>query len=534
MAKRLIAVFLALMLAFSMSSCAYRDKNGETDEGYGTSNTEKNETPVNGGILNLCIFEVDSLNPLSTKNESNLDVLRLMFDGLFNVNQDFSVTNNLCESYTISEDGLSYSFKIKDGIAFHDGAPLTAEDVDASFKLIEEAQSPYRTRFDNVESSHASSMTWHVTLKTPVINFPALLDFPILPAADAHTGNDITKIDYIPNGTGIYRAIQYKETKELILKATYNHFSGKYPHIPEIRITFAGDRDSAISMFENLHADVICESVANPDEYSPKRDLIKSITYPKNKLTFLGINNQKPILISPLVRQAISMCIDKNTIVNNTKTRIATPTDIPINPRFCYYNKDIVPIPFDTARANLLLSQDGFADTDSDGSMEKHIYGEVHRLKVDILVNSENNQRIKIAETIKSALEKAGFAVTITIVDFNTYTSRIASRNYDLFVGSMNISQNNDLSFMLQTDVNMFGISNEGIDSKLNQLKVVSNPSVISDSYRNLSALLSENIPIAGIYYDNGILLCDKKIRGNINPAESNVFLNICEWYIKE
>jgi len=251
-------------------------------------------------------------------------------------------------------------------------------------------------------------------------------------------------------------------------------------------------------------------------------------------LTFLGINNQKPILISPLVRQAISMCIDKNTIVNNTKTRIATPTDIPINPRFCYYNKDIVPIPFDTARANLLLSQDGFADTDSDGSMEKHIYGEVHRLKVDILVNSENNQRIKIAETIKSALEKAGFAVTITIVDFNTYTSRIASRNYDLFVGSMNISQNNDLSFMLQTDVNMFGISNEGIDSKLNQLKVVSNPSVISDSYRNLSALLSENIPIAGIYYDNGILLCDKKIRGNINPAESNVFLNICEWYIKE
>ena len=287
MAKRLIAVFLALMLAFSMSSCAYRDKNGETDEGYGPSNTEKNETPVNGGILNLCIVEVDSLNPLSTKNESNLDVLRLMFDGLFNVNQDFSVTNNLCESYTISEDGLSYSFKIKDGIAFHDGAPLTAEDVDASFKLIEEAQSPYHTRFYNVESSHASSMTWHVTLKTPVINFPALLDFPILPAADAHTGNDITKIDYIPNGTGIYRAIQYKETKELILKATDNHFSGKYPHIPEIRITFAGDRDSAISMFENLHADVICESVANPDKYSPKRDLIISFCYPKNKLTFL-------------------------------------------------------------------------------------------------------------------------------------------------------------------------------------------------------------------------------------------------------
>ncbi|MBE7027559.1 MAG: ABC transporter substrate-binding protein [Ruminococcaceae bacterium] len=533
MAKRLIAVFLALTLAVFISSCAYRNESGSPGEDYGTLDAEKNETPVNGGILNLCIFEVDSLNPLSTKNESNLDVLRLMFDGLFTVNQDYSVENNLCESYTVSEDGLSYSFKIRDGVVFHDGTELSADDVEASFKLIEKAQSPYLARFDNVDSSHASARTWYVTLKTPQINFPALLDFPILPSRDAHTDNDITDISYIPNGTGIYKATQYRETKELILKATDNHFSGKYPHIPEIKITFAGDRDAAISMFENLHTDVILESVANPDEYTPKRNFIKSITYPKNKLTFLGINNQKPILISPLVRQAISMCIDRNAIVNNTKTRIATPSDIPLNPRFCYYNKDILSIPFDTLRANTLLAQDGFTDIDSDGSMEKYIYGETHRLKVDILVNSENNQRIKIAETIKSSLEKAGFIVTITIVDFSTYISRISSKNYDLFIGSMNISQNNDLSFLLQTDVNMFGISNEGIDLKLNQLKVISNPSVISDSYRDLCVLLSENVPLAGIYYDNGILLCDKKIKGNINPSESNVFLNICEWYIK-
>lgn len=532
MAKRLIAFILALTLAVCMSSCAYKDSN--TIPSNDAPEESVNETPVNGGVLNLCMFEVDSLNPLSTKNESNLDILRLMFDGLFTVNQDFSVTNNLCESFSVSEDGLGYTFKIRDGVTFHDGTPLTAEDVDASFRLIQEANSPYLARFDNVDSTSANGMTWSASLNSSVANFPALLDFPILPSKDAHTENNITDISYIPNGTGIYKASQYKETKELILTATENHFSGKYPHIPEIKITFLSDRDAAVSMFENLHSDVILESVANLDEYTPKRDLIKSITYPKNKLTFLGINNQKPILLSPLVRKAITMCIDRNTIVNNTKTRIATPADIPLNPRFCYYNKDITTISYDTARANALLFEDGFSDTDSDGSMEKEIYGDMHTLSVDILVNEESSQRIKIAETIKLSLEKAGFKVTLTVTDFDTYTSRIASKNYDLFVGSMNISQNNDLSFLLQTDTNMFGISNEGIDTILNQLKVVSNPSVISESYKNLCTLLYENTHLAGIFYDNGILLCDKKIKGNINPSESNVFANICEWYIKE
>lgn len=531
MAKRLMVVFLALTLAVCMSSCVNAPNNSDTETD--TNQTSDNETPSNGGVLNLCIFEVDTLNPLATHNESNLDVLRLMFDGLFTVNSDFSVTNNLCESYTLSEDGMNYAFKIRDGVTFHDGTKLSANDVDASFKLITEAQTPYLTRFDNVDSTYASDNIWFVTMNSPMINFPALLDFPVMPAKDAHTENNIMDISYIPNGTGIYKAVEYKETKELVLNAVENHFSGKYPHIPEIRITFVSDRESAISMFENLHVDILHENVANLDEYTPKRDLIKSITYPKNKLTFLGINNQKPILISQAVRHAIGMCIDKNKIVNDTKTRIATPADIPINPRFCYYNNDIMSIAYDTAMAKSILTDDGFSDNDGDGIYEKVIFDETHRLSVDILVNSENSQRIRVAETLKASLMEAGFLVTITSVDFDTYISRIYSKNYDLFVGSMNISQNNDISFLLQTDINVFGISNADLDTKLNQLKVATNQTVITDSYYSLCSLLSETLPIAGIYYDNGILLCDKKIRGDINPAESNVFANICSWYIK-
>jgi len=533
MAKRLLAFFTLIMLAVCMSSCA--SDEAKSTQGNAQNSDDSSYTSsmsADSDVLKLCIFEVDSLNPLATQNEGNLDVLRLMFDGLFSVSDSFTPEYDLCESYSISEDGLNYAFQIRSGVTFHNGTSLTASDVDASFRLITEAKSPYLARFDNVDSTSASGMTWYVTLNSPVINFPALLDFPIMPEEDAHTENNITDITYVPNGTGLYKVIDYKETKELTLMANESHYSGKYPNIKEIKITFVSDSATAISMFENLYVDILPESAANLDEYTPKRDLTKSITYPKNKFTFLGINNQNPLLLSAATRQAISLCIDKNTIVNETKTRIAIPADIPLNPYYAYYNPENITFPYDTAQANKLLTKDGFYDSDSDGILEKDIYGETHTLSLDILVNSENTSRIKIAENIKASMEKAGFKVTVTSVDFETYANRINARDYDLFVGSINIAQNNDISFMLQTDRNMFGISIEKIDMYLNQLKVLSNTATISDVYAELCNTLAENMPISGIYYDSGLLLCDKKIKGNIKPAESNVFINIDEWYI--
>ena len=532
MAKRFIALFLMIVFAVCMSSCASVNKT-QIDTSEEIQQVNK-EAPVRGGTLNLCMFEVDSLNPLNTQNENNSDVLRLMFDGLFSVMPDFSLENNLCESYTVSEDGLLYSFLIKNDIQFHDGTILNANDVDASFKLIFEAQSFYAQRFSFVSSTSVSGMTWNVSLSEPVVNFPALLDFPVLPAKDARMDNKITNLSYIPIGTGIYKVSDYKQTKELNLVINENHFSGKNPYIPDIKITFVSDRNAAISMFENLYVDILPDYVVNLDEYTPKRDMTKSITYPENKLTFLGINNQKPVLLSTSVRQAISMCIDKNTIVNNTKTRIATPSYLPINPYYVYFSGEKDDYIYNVERALSLLNNDGFYDNDSNGILEKSIYGETHSLSLNLLVNSENSTRIKIAETIKASLEKAGFYINLSIVDFDTYKRRIERRDYDHFVGSVNISQNNDLSFMLQTDKNMFGISNEKIDLCLAQLKVLSNTTSILSVYVDLCSVLAEEMPISAIYYDNALLLCDKKIRGNIAPAESNVFINIHEWFIKE
>lgn len=542
MAKRILSMILLIFVLFTISSCkpAEKIKEPPQDDSAETPVSETNEIPVSGGTLNLCLFEVDTLNPLLTKNEGNLDVLSLMYDSLFTVSDDSSIKNSLCESYEATNGGLNYAFKIRDGVKFHDGTALTASDVDASFKLIIDSQSPHCVKFLKVSETHADYMTWHVTLSEPIINFPALLDFPIIKRADAARiyptakapGEFIFDISSIPVGTGLYKLSEYKISKILLLNVSEEHFSGKSPYIPNIKIYITSDKEAAVSMFENLAIDVLPKAAANLGEYTPKRKL-KTIHYPTNKFTFLGVNNQSPLLISPNVRRAISMCIDINSISGSTQPTTIERADIPINPGSYLYNKDLVPVLYDIKEAQKLLKKDGFTDPDENGILEKQIYGEHYNLSLDVLVNSENTIRSKIINTIKPALEQAGFSINITTLNYDAYVSRIESGNYDLFVGGLDISPNFDLSFMLETEKNAYGIANEKIDLCLNQLRLLSNPDAFVPVYADICTELSETMPIIGLYFENGDMLCDDDLKGNIKPTQNNTFANIEEWFLK-
>ena len=112
----------------------------------------QNETPTDGGTLKLCLYETDSLNPLITQNTENIQTLKLIYDSLFTVSQDLQYSPNLCESYTVSADGLTYQFQMKSGVYFHDGTPFTAKDVDFSLRLLLKAESPLASKLSDIRS----------------------------------------------------------------------------------------------------------------------------------------------------------------------------------------------------------------------------------------------------------------------------------------------------------------------------------------------------------------------------------------------
>ena len=533
MRKRFFIVLLCLLCVFIFSSCAQNKRVEPTAQI--TKYEDRHETPAKGGTLNLCLFETDTLNPLITKNSENIRTLKLIYDSLFSVYQDFSYASNLCESYTMSEDGLEYAFNIKEGITFHDGSPLTANDANFSLSLIFESGSPYASILSDIESFTANRQTLFIKLKRPVANFPALLDFPIVSERMASSVSAAieNKMEYVPNGTGLYKVQSHLKNKEMLLGVNESHHMSKKPYIDNIFLYILNDRSAAISMLENSKTDMLSSVVANPDEYTPKREF-SSVEFPTNTLTFIGFNNTRPALSSFRTRKAVSSAIDRSYLTGNLLNGRAIGTDIPIHPHSWLYHRDNTALEYSVENARALLKEDGWYDSDNDGTLERTNGENTEYLYVGILVNSENTQRVKLANELRKYLDAAGIRTYLEQVPYSEYISRLNARQYDMAICEVDISANSDLKFLFETDYNIFNVSNGVLDNLMHRADKCENVASVQEIYRDICTTLRQDMPICGLYFKNGSIIFDNVLRGNIIPDNSNLFANIQEWFIAD
>ncbi|MBQ4516279.1 MAG: ABC transporter substrate-binding protein [Clostridia bacterium] len=535
MLKRILAAFLCLACICSFSACKPEEEITETQPAEVKKYENHNEIPTDGGTLKLCLFETDTLNPLITQNAENIRTLMPLYNSLFTVNQDFSYAPDLCDSFSVYDDGINYSFELKNGITFHDGSPLTASDAAFSLSLIFEAQSPIASKLSDIASFSANGQTLFISLKRPVANLPALLDFPIISAKSAANTADAIekKAEYLPNGTGMYKLQSYKKNKEIHLIRNDEYHQNLKSYISDILVYLVNDRSTAIKMLENLSVDLISSNVANPDEYTPKRT-VSSVDYATNQFTFLAFNHDTPALKHSRTRRAISTAIDRSALVRDLPDNRVVICDIPIHPESWLYRIEREMTAFDAELAKNLLTDDGWNDSDSDGRLDRIVGEQTEVLELSILVNQENPQRVKLANQIKSYLEKAGIWVYVVQVPFAEYTQRLNDRRYDMAICEVDISDNSDLKFLLQSGYNIFNVSNELLDNLMLEADKLDDTAKIQEMYWEMCTLLQQDMPICGLYFKNASIIFDESVKGNILPTESNIFNNINEWFITE
>lgn len=525
--KKIFAVSLSILFLF-LSGCGGGQSAVQQETHELVEYENQNESPQNGGVLRLALISAKTLDPILASCENNLYVLKLIYDGLFQNTPNNLPEPVLCEDYTISPDGLSYEFIIKSGVSFHDGTPLTAADVDATISHIQSAGGLYENRLINVVSHHAQGMKLYLTLNQPVINFAALLDFPILARKDLGTA----AADFVPNGTGRYKVQSYKRSKELYLSVNQNYHKSFSPHISEIQIQLVKNSETAVSMLENLQIDLLPSGVINLYEYTPKRKLSLA-EYPSGRFTYLGINNQKPALLSPLTRTAMAVSINKTSLLESCTVKYAETADLPL-PSASFWNDISLPeTEYNHEYAAALLSEDGWQDTDGDGILEQEIYGETEKLLLTILVNKENQTRLKLAEELQRYFREVGIASQVAAVSYNEYVARIEKGNFDVFIAGTDLSENFDLSFMLRTDRNVCGVSVEELDQTFNALALLEGSSQKQALFYEICEVLKNETPCIGLYFEHNVLIFDERLKGNITPSESDIFYGIEHWFLK-
>lgn len=468
--------------------------------------------------LNLCIYNIDTLNPLKTSVKHNAEVLSLMYDSLFTLSSDFSAIPCLAESYSVSKSGLTYTVIIKKNVFFSNGKPLTSHDVAYSLNTIISSDGYYKNRLNMVKGVNSSGQKIEIYLKKPTANFNTLLDFPILP--NDNTPNENTKKN-IPNsiisGSGLFILSEYKINKKIILKPNESHHSGTVPYIKTIIIHIAPDRETAVSMLENSRIDMLTGYAANIDKYTPRKTLDYYV-YNGCGFIFLGINIKNDVKGTPNILNAIFSAINRSDAISSTNAN-AIESVFPINPKSYIHtlNKTYFPLPDKT------LEDDGWKDSDNDSVLDKTIARKKYSLSFELLTCSDNPTKTLIAEIIRKNLAAYGIRIKIRSLSFDIYKSKLLSGDYELFLGETTLLPNFDFDDILSLTVQ--NTNDSTLHDIIKKTKTTLDNITQKRNYENILNLYIYHPSAIGIMFKNEFLICDRRINAEnistLNPYKS-------------
>ena len=334
----------------------------------------------------------DTLNPGMAILTEAYTIFELVYDSMYELNLDGSFTLSLAESVTTSDDGLVWTYKIRDGIKWHDGETLTAEDIAFTYNLYKDTpeypylNGYYTPYFDTIIATENNEVV--LTLTEPIPNIESQLVFLyILPK---HVWEGVDKLEYENFemvGSGPFKMAEYVQSEFVRLTANKEHFLTP-PKVDEVVFQTFENQDALVQSLKTGQVDMITEMPNTAAESlkteenvqlvvgSPLApgvtDIIFNQTDPENCPTDEGgLCTGHPALRDREVRLAMSHATDKQKLIDVVLLGLGNPglTLIP-DGLGVWYNDSLQDYAFDVAKANQILDDAGYADTDNDGVRE--------------------------------------------------------------------------------------------------------------------------------------------------------------------
>lgn len=332
----------------------------------------------------------DTLNPGAAVLSESYTIFGLVYDTMYQLQLDGSFKLSLAESVTVSDDSLTYTYKIRDGVKWHDGEPLTAEDVVFTYDLYATTDGypwmgDYTYYFDSVEATDGNEVV--ITLSEAIPNIDAQLVFLyVLPKHvwENEDGYEFENTAMI--GSGAFKMVEYKPGEFVHLAANTDYFGDK-PKIDELIFQTFENPDALVQAIKTGQVDMITEmpntavetlraeatvDVVTGAPFAPGvTDIIINHVTPENCPPDDGVCTGHPALRDRNVRLAMSHATDKKKIIDVVLLGLGTPgTALLPDGLGIWYNSSIKDYEFDIDLANQILDDAGYADTNSDGVRE--------------------------------------------------------------------------------------------------------------------------------------------------------------------
>ncbi len=433
---------LAAVLAFALAGCGGAGGGAE-------------EEPVTMRVATTYIW--DTANP--TYGWYGYSLRNLIYDTLLEWTTLDAVGPGLADTWETSDDGLVWTFHIREGVTFHDGTPCTAEDIAWSLNWAQEMEvetySFYLYAFDEIVALDPTTL--QITLSEPIGNLEYMLIFVwITPRSvwEGMTYDEIMEFEDLSAGigTGPYRLVDWVEGESLILEANEDYWGGA-PAIDRIIYQEYASEDAMVQALLAGEVDVIDSAPNTAIETLQAAENIEVAIMPTTEIDELIINSheegtQPASLNDPTVRLAIAYAIDKQRIVDVAYLGYAeaATTVIPTSMGE-WHNSDVVDIPFDPVEGSRILEDAGYVDSDGDGiredlegnPMEYRLYAE------DTATNA------RIIEIISDGLAQIGISAPPTVMDEDSLIGLYPDFDFDLIYWGWGLDPDPDFAMLIFT-----------------------------------------------------------------------------------
>lgn len=511
--------------------------------------------PTRGGIYTEALVgTLQRLNPLlDFYNPVDHDVNRLIYNGLIRFDGRGAPVADLAESWAYSKDGKVYNFTLRPNLKWHDGEPLTTDDIAYTIDLLREGgdvvPADVKKLWNDVEVKVLSANTIQFRLPEPYAPFIDYLAVGILPKHLVGGMNFQQMVDDAynlkPVGSGPYRLdrlIVENDTVTGMVLSIFEDYYGKKPFIEQIVFRYYPDSATALEAYQQgvvqgvsiLSGDVLSQALAEPNlgVYSGRK--------PEVSMVLFNLENpQTPFFKDLAVRQALMQGVNRQSIIDRLLQGQAILADSPILPGTWAHYDNLPSVTFDTQKATNRLKEAGYVLP-----AEQDLVRKKEEVALSFtMIHPDDDLHRQIAESIQADWAKLGVEVKLEPLPYEEIINgRLTPREYQAALIDLNLARSPDpdpYPFWDQAQAsggqNYSQWDNRTASEYLEAARVTPDLGERARLYRNFQMVFSEDRPAVLLYYPIYNYGVDREVHGvRVGPLfdSSDRFQTLLDWFL--
>ena len=553
--RRISALTIALSLLLSLTACGGQgdSSQGSTSDAAPAASDQSSGGASAAQSFSLGYYKGEGLHPYTCSNTTNQNLMGLIYEPLFAIDQTFATEPCLAKSCTIqvtsasgseeekdtegdaSETGTegdetdqkdaskeekkkeqprskiagktTCTIQLRDDVTFSEGTSLSAEDVVYSLEQAKGKGSIYRERLSDVTSITASgSTTVVIEINAADAAFDSLLDIPIISRSGGSN----------PIGTGPY-VLNTKKGKAVSMTRNTNWWQEGTLPADTITLYAADDSDMMIFGFGSGSISMVNTDLTGTNALSYTGDY-NVVDYPTTSMLYVGCNTHSGPCQNQSFRQALYYVFDRDTLATKMLSGHAEPTVLPVSPKSKLYDEKLA--------ETYAWSEETAKKKLADG----HYYNQTLKL----IVNKESAFKTAFAEEMKKELEAIGIKVQVEALAWDEFADALDERSFDLYLGEVKLKSNFDLTAVIGSNgnLNYGGYQDKDLEKLLTKFQTADKASRAAAA-KNLYKAVADAAATIPLCFKNHSVLTHWSANASIAPTQQNLFYHIAEWDLK-